>query len=1101
MLIKLRTANLDNLIEVACKAVNGTVITLAHMNNFIHNKEEEIPPVILGILKEKEQFIREFMSRYSNWFNQDIGHIMEKELEDVLDEFREIVDFKFELAPKVEALVETRDLLIEIHSLISERESLKECFSVDSLVKMINNPNVPLVSEAMLKTLKSDFEVIQNRAEIVDITYPNHIKMLKDLEGYIWKLDVQTLLSNKYVPPMPNTLYKMYRNCPDMNCEDELKKLGKKLKINPIDTKEVRKGIVDWLNEKNNHQESRRLIDKALITDTRGDEIVEQYVRLANKIMQNDHKLTETTVHQLIEFGFGNTKMVQKYLGKETATKKHTETENLESNGVFREPEVTEENEMIQDVIRSQSNDGFSLRSGTGSCEKKEEQPKASRSLTPNKEEQMNLEEIPESNDEILEKTEMMVENSLPDPLEQTEDHQTMMVEVIDQVPEESIQATLPIEGQEISCEFEILNYEIPSQSLPEDDPLETLPEQQETVHHVETLQEEPVPQPMEEEKVEDMPLKETIIEKPAQQIKLETKPKVEPQSKPRLSLDDANKYYRDGRKPSSFAGSHQDFAECFELAQKMATNSPSSIDLEILGSSLLKIAQSSIQVNGIDRWIILEKKARALKTKVLKMTPEDIVQNIENIKEELNSFKEIRILEVERVLEEVERDRKTYQELNEAMIKRDRLTLEELTILKNRRKAAIYFSDKVLSSKIYDLYIMAVINAWKIHDHDKDKTQLDYITLKELLTVVLADELNPRRFIKPDNADFIKKLYEKVRAYIRDHILSLKVDDMKDINLEMSYKRFIDLTSKMIHHKTKSHIEQKRKKKITEENRLSIALKPTGIRSKINRTIDYEHISGKFYLIKPAFINRIDQEHRKFFLASIKYHLEGNTFMKFGHEGAYIAALGIEKDLFERNLNRALLYEDNGMTLVNFLERLKKLKYISIKIMKTHGSKYDNIMCFSKLSDEKLKEIDASYNKKFHMMIEKRQKREDMIVNRSHSGSIHGTKDEISREPMKTEKLKEGKKTSSNTQKSSKTSKYKLSKNQDIELMQSSLIKHTFDTYRIFEGDFSIGSSLKKTFKNVRKFHSRSCSIPLTVKTTSKKPQLFQKELTCPQI
>jgi hypothetical protein len=122
---------------------------------------------------------------------------MENELEDVLDEFREIFAFKFELEPKVEALVETRDLLIEIHSLISEKESLKESFSVDSLAKMINNPNEPLVSEAMIKTLNSNFEVTQNRAAIVDITYPNHIKMLKDLDGYIWKLDIQTLLKNK----------------------------------------------------------------------------------------------------------------------------------------------------------------------------------------------------------------------------------------------------------------------------------------------------------------------------------------------------------------------------------------------------------------------------------------------------------------------------------------------------------------------------------------------------------------------------------------------------------------------------------------------------------------------------------------------------------------------------------------------------------------------------------------------------------------------------------------------------------------------------------------------------------------------------------------
>jgi hypothetical protein len=1067
MLTQIRTANFDTLIEIVYNAANGTVITLALMDSSIHSKGSEIPLAILGILKEKEQFIREFMSRYSNWFNQDISHIMENELEDVLDEFKEIVDFKFELAPKVEALVETRDLLIEIHSLISERESLEESFSVDSLVKMINNTNVPLVSEAILKTLKSNFEVIQNRAAIVDITYPNHIKMLKDLDGYIWELDVKNLLSNKYNQHIPNQLYKAYRDCPAMNCGDELKKLGKKLKINPIEPKEVRKGILDWLNEKNNHRKSRKIIYKALIADTKGEEVLGQYIRLANEIMQNDHKLTETTAQQLVEFGFGNTKMFQRYLGKLTATKKQLEAENTEHTGVFREQEIPEELKIQQDVTRSHSNDAYSMIYGTGSCEKKDEKIKKSAQGTPDKEESMKLEEIPSNREEILETEELIVETTDPTPAEEVEDAQAMIEETIEPVQEEEIFTNVTIEGQEIRSNFEFFNFELPQLTIPEEVTPE--PEQviEEQMFEENISQPESIPQKVDDEIPVEPAVKDTTSEEAPQTQKEEIRPKPTQTISQKMLMDDAFKYYYEGRKPKHYAGTQKQFAECYELAQNIVGHALPTHDLELLSPIVHTIIASPILVEGADKWVTIEKRARALKIRLLQMTPEEVVQHRDEIEAEYKDIKDVRVLEVKKVLEEVERDRQTHQEINEAMLKREGLTLDELTVFKNRYKAAIYYKDTVLSHKVFDFFIMAVINSWKIHDHENGKTQIDYFTLKELFSVVQSDELNSRRYIKPDNADFIKKLYEKVRAYIKENMLALKADDMKEMSLEMSYMRFIDLTSKMTVHKTKANVEQKRKKRATEENRLSIALKTTGTRSKINCKMDYEHIHEKFYLVKPAFINKIDQEHRKYFLASIKYHLEGNNFMNLGHEGAYIAALTLEKDLFEKNLDRAVLYENNGLALVKILDQLKKLKYISIRIMKAYGVKYDSIIQFARLKDEDLKKWEANCNKKYHELKDQRQKREDSTINRSFNTSV-ADKDDANPEPMKLEKVTDTKTTPTNAPKVSKSKTFKLTKNRDIELMQSSLIKHSFDTYRIYEDDFTIGSSQKKTFKNV---------------------------------
>lgn len=1005
------------------------------------------------------------MSRYANWFSQDIGHIMENELEDVLDEFREIVEFKFELAPKVEALVETRDLLIEIHSLISERESLKENFSVGSILKMINNPIVPIVSENMLKTLKSNFEVIQSRSSIVEITYPNHIRMMKDLEGYIWKLEVQTLLNNKYNQPMPNVMYKMYRNCPDMNCGEELRKLGKKLKISPLDPKEIKKVIFDWLNEKNNNQESRRNIEKALISETKGEENLEQVVRLANRIIQNEQKLSEQTVQQLIDFGFGNTKMVQHYLGKETASKKLSEIDNTDSAGVFKEKDVPEETDLHQQVVRSHSNDGYSFRSGTGSCDKKDDDKKKSTEGTPVKEEKMDTEEIPAQAEEIVEKEELFVPDIVQTGETSHKEAAPMIEEKLPEPQEEIIHDYVTIQGQELTAQIEIFNFEKPidekePEELPEPSEDDESPMQEEAL-----LQQDTFSEKMDEELPATVPVAEAPANVEPVAKKEEMRERPLPRHSQTIPFDEAIKYYREGRKPGFFPGTPEDFSQHVEFVDYAMKKLANRIEIESLAHILRQLPQIPIEVKGIEKWFGIWEKAKTLRTKVVEMSPDTIVEQKDEIESEYKTVKELYILEVERILEEVERDKATRDQVNEAMTRIESLTFEDLTLLKNKYIAARYYKEDLILFKVYDMYIMSMINAWKVHDYEKGQTRMDYLTLKEIYMTVVKDEANKKRYIKPDNAEFIVKLYETVRRDIEVNIANLKLEDLKDSNLERSYKRFIDLTSKVTEFKAKLYKEEK--KRLSESSRLAIALKPSGLKSKINRRIDYEHISGKYFLIKPAFINRITPEHRKYFLASIKYHLEANKWMLLGHEGSYKLALKLEKDLFEKNLSRAINYENNGQNMIKVLITINNFKYISYKIVK-YSNRYECLMKLKGFGFAELTTYEGTCKTQFKLAQENKLKTEEMIVNHNHTSTLESQTEDNSESQMMQEKGKTSEGAPKRDYRSSKDIKYKLSKNQDIELIYTSLISSGLNPYRIFEGDFVIGSTTKKRFSNV---------------------------------
>ena len=169
--------------------------------------------------------------------------------------------------------------------------------------------------------------------------------------------------------------------------------------------------------------------------------------------------------------------------------------------------------------------------------------------------------------------------------------------------------------------------------------------------------------------------------------------------------------------------------------------------------------------------------------------------------------------------------------------------------MIKNKDKSNKYFKDKVATLKLYDILIMSIICSWKKHDHEAGSPVIDYVTLKEINGVIKKEDDGKQKYINPINAEFMRKFFEKVQAFVSENIQKLTLEDMKSQTIQKSFKNFVDLTGRVLEHQSKLQNQGKASNK----NR---AIRPSGKQSRLNRKTDFEDHGSFQTLTKPAFIN-----------------------------------------------------------------------------------------------------------------------------------------------------------------------------------------------------------------------------------------------------
>lgn len=1048
------------------------------MNKFVAGKADEIPSEIIRILTEKETFIRDLVMRYPQWFSQDMGQIMEKELEDVLEEFRGIPELDPVVSDRVDALARARDLLLDFHSIIAERENIKQNFSVDSLLELVNRKNLPIISENQLKMMKSNFDLIKRDVDLLNFEYENFDKLILDLEGYIWRLEVQSILRNKNSTPLPSQLYKMLRSCPDMECSAELRKLGKKLKIQPMEAKEAKKAVTGWLSGDMNLQESRRGLERALITDLSESPEIEEQVRLANKVLNNENKLTEATTQRLIDFGLGHTKLVQKFLGKETL-KKQAEQEKLDDTGVFREENV---HEMIEEKMVMESNIGSSAITP----EKISENPadEGSQNIQDHdraSSDRMDIEEPETKVQEIME-LEKIVSNEEPqEEIEKELSQPENMAE--ESLPEEEIEVVtdhIPVEaaGQELMTEN--TRYTVPvAEPVAEEQPEAT----SEKMEEEENISEEEEPKADEEaseneevdhqdghEEMENCPEPEihaTTVEPEAPKMDTpEKKTTSGKKPKPLLSFDDAVEYFREGKKPETFTGTQEQFDQVMTYINWTIKQFKQRTELSKFSHIIEKLARLAIEAPDIKEMQSMDARATKLRDLALGLTNEELIQQREQLEAEYRSVPAIQIIELDMMFSEMDRDWQTSKDVKEAMDKREEKSLEEMVALKNRVDAARYYTDKVDKFKIYDLFVMSLIKAWKSHDQETGKPQLDYHTLKDVYAVIEEDAKGKdTRYIHPTKGEFVKNLYNFVRAEYKKIFESLAASTSDNTKVQQSYKKFVDFTSKLVEFKNRIQKEEKTKK--DETSKLAHVLNTAGKKSKLNIELDYSPSEAEFSLVKPAFRNEITQQHKKYFVSSLTHHLETNKSFKLTHEQAVKRAGAIERDLYDNNLTKPIHYEHIGVQFVNFLNSVKKYKYISFRVMNKKFN-YDYLLKQMHIGADQMPKWDAEYKKQYVLGKEVRNKKGEIATIEQKNVGMKYDPEEANNRMM--QEPIEGQDYVASSQENKPKSKFLLSKNMDIRLNHCALVRLDVLSYRVFEGDLTYGKddSSSKKFSNV---------------------------------
>lgn len=159
----------------------------------------------------------------------------------------------------------------------------------------------------------------------------------------------------------------------------------------------------------------------------------------------------------------------------------------------------------------------------------------------------------------------------------------------------------------------------------------------------------------------------------------------------------------------------------------------------------------------------------------LFKKRPTEITETLPQIDEQYKSLNMV-IEEYVRLQEDIARDQSTVAQVENLINDGFHTTsLDKIVEVRHLYKAARYFKNPVNELKLVDIHIMAVIKAYKQHNHKTDPVVIDFLSLKDLYNQIMLKDIDTKeKKIKPDNAAFIIRLYEKCHQYCKKHIDSL---------------------------------------------------------------------------------------------------------------------------------------------------------------------------------------------------------------------------------------------------------------------------------------------------------------------------------------
>jgi hypothetical protein len=910
-------------------------LTFEHLENFVNGNEDNIPDKIISILREKEAFVRDFVSTYPLWLSEDLGEIAEGKVEETLDIFRSM-NLTAEPAVSVEAIQSIRDLFLSFSTIIQEKELAYADFSVESVLKLvIQKQSVPF-PEKDFKNLSSIYNSILAIRPHVPIVHAPFLELIEQIENYMWIQETRINLSRKQTKA--DAITRLLLTVPKELYEEVISLLHKKVKYTPMDDSDLTSYLTANYNKKPFEGKEGELGRIRSLVTKPVDRTKFKLTRLYNTIINNNFNSSPYIIEKLHELGVEGT-VLGRYL--------------CENRGL--KPTLEPKLPIARDA------DSVRTETSEGAPEEKSEE--------------MAVEPIAE---------EKMEEEVIPQPTVQIQQSMNEEAENIDVVAK-------PVETSWQPAE--------PSQA--------------------------PAP-------VEEFPMTNEIADREDVRV---------------ITLKEAEEMMKMKTKPASYVKPQEKFESLVKTMQLMlgtiqCSSRPSLLDVSRV---LHKGNKYNIEIPNRSDMEKLEAKGKEFKTRIVSMSVDELVDNQGSMEEEYHTLG-IDVPEYERIRDDIKRDLNISHEVAEAIINVQKLNLQDIYRIKNLDQSARYFKNTHSTLKLYDILIMAIISAWQKHDHEKDEVQIDYGTLKEISSVILANKNDKEVSINPQNASFIERFYQKVREYVTEKLKDLTLEEIQNKNMEKSYCKFVDLTGKFIDHKAK--LQEKANLPIEGDFKQKLALRPSGNKSKLNKRIHYSSFNHKGVLVysRPAFVNKITTELRKYYVHSWTFFLE--TFQPgfIYKERAFDYALGLEREIYELFRGSSpVTYEMEAELISGVLLKLKGLKYVPF-MLKEHRFSNEAISQLKGMPLDEMKNVEQNLRKVTISQVTKKTgaKQSDTRV----SGQVRGPGTEGQMEtgpnPSKEAKEKPVRPTVFNT---------------DIEVKPSQVHAPQMAVYSVFQGAVSVAS------------------------------------------
>lgn len=444
-------------------------------------------------------------------------------------------------------------------------------------------------------------------------------------------------------------------------------------------------------------------------------------------------------------------------------------------------------------------------------------------------------------------------------------------------------------------------------------------------------------PKEIEIEKNQETSEESKMVQEENKQDMKQEEPKKNTQVSDIVTLEEALEHLDAKTVPNSLKKRFSKFSEFKDYIQSLNKRfgdlkklEGGKVDYYLLKNTVPFLRKSLVKLGPVfDKCSKLHKEAGTFVKKIFSLAANEVEAQADALDSEYASLG-MKIEEYDRLKADLNKDREIMAEVQKALSeKREELALIDLAKLRNRFDSARYYSTKSLKLKLEDVYIMALIRAYKNHDKQKGKPVVSYAELRELTNSIKFLDRGEKKLIKPDNGAFMCKLFVKVKEQLKKDVYSLNSQELQAQQPNRHFKRFVDLSNKIREFKNRLLEKACMTKENTKRRR---AIQPSGKKSIVHRKIVQKHSSSgsKYILCKPSFENRITSKHRSYYMSTFCFHIRNNKHLKVQKAKAVKIGSMIERNLSKSHFEDPLKYEKMADTIIGVLKQLQEFSLAS---------------------------------------------------------------------------------------------------------------------------------------------------------------------------